>query len=68
MCVKLLMHLRNKYSYLIIRFAYQMLITWTRMACISGVVFIVESQPTTKNVVLLYYGFAILLHLMRGVW
>ena len=45
-----------------------MLITWTRMACISGVVFIVESQPTTKNVVLLYYGFAILLHLMRGVW
>ena len=45
-----------------------MLFTLTRMACISGVVFMVESQPTAKNVVLLYYGFAMLLNLMRGVW
>ena len=44
-----------------------MLITWTRMACTSGVVFIVESQPTTKNVVLLYSGFAIVFNLIRGV-
>ena len=44
-----------------------MLITWTRMACTSGVVFIVESQRTTKNVVLLHYGFATLFNLIRGV-